>query len=179
MTELAQLKTQLVSAARGLDKVTERRMFGCDALFANGNVFGLVWKHGRIGLRLPDEAAYGSLLRTGDASPWKAGPMTMAHWVLVPTVMHRGGADLTRWTQKAHGMAMAQPPKDVPGAKVASAGVKAKDAVGKATGGKKRAAKTRAGTKTGAKATKAAKSAVKKAGAKPTAKKNGAKKSVR
>lgn len=27
-----------------------------EKLWADGNVFGLVWKHGRIGFKLPDEA---------------------------------------------------------------------------------------------------------------------------
>lgn len=31
-----------------LPGVTRRKMFGCEALFANANIYALVWKEGRI-----------------------------------------------------------------------------------------------------------------------------------
>ena len=99
---IAELEERLDAAAAGLSRVTSRKMFGCYALWANDNVFALVWKHGRIGVKLPDAAAYGSLMSLKGSEPWKAGPMTMAHWVLVPESFHSGAADMKRWLSKAH-----------------------------------------------------------------------------
>src|ERR1700733_2478753 len=81
---LEELLIVLETAAKGLTGVTNKRMFGCDGLFANGNIFGLVWKHGRIGVRLPNEIAYAEAMKMPGSSPWIAGTMTMSHWVLVP-----------------------------------------------------------------------------------------------
>ena len=101
-TQIELLEARLDAAATGLTRVTSRKMFGCYALWANDNVFALVWKHGRIGVKLPGQAAYGALMGVKGSEPWKAGPMTMAHWVLVPESFHGGTPDLKRWLTKAH-----------------------------------------------------------------------------
>lgn len=98
------LEGLLNTAAKGLTKVSSRKMFGCYALWADENVFGLVWKHGRIGVKLPTEAAYDTLISAKGAEPWKAGPMKMAHWILVPETFHKKPADLKKWVKKAHGL---------------------------------------------------------------------------
>ncbi len=36
------------------------------------------------------------------AEPWKAGPMKMAHWVLVPEAFHDKKTELKKWAVKAH-----------------------------------------------------------------------------
>ena len=54
--KLAALGTQLDKAAHGLSKVTGKKLFGCHALWADQNVFALVWKAGQIGVKLPDPA---------------------------------------------------------------------------------------------------------------------------
>jgi len=59
---ISELENLLDSAASSLPKVTSKKMFGCHALWADGNVFALVWKHGRIGFKLPDEGSYRTLL---------------------------------------------------------------------------------------------------------------------
>jgi hypothetical protein len=46
-------------------------MFGCHVLWADGNVFALVWKHGRIGVKLPEENLYEKLMSSLGAEPWK------------------------------------------------------------------------------------------------------------
>ena len=101
-TEIAELEGRLDAAAAGLSRLTSRKMFGCYALWVNDNVFALVWKHGRIGVKLPDAAVYDSLMSLAGSEPWKAGPMTMAHWVLVPKALHADKAGLKRWLSKAH-----------------------------------------------------------------------------
>jgi TfoX/Sxy family transcriptional regulator of competence genes len=99
---LLELEGRLDEAAAGLPRVTSRKMFGCYALWVNDNVFALVWKHGRIGVKLPESAVYGALMSLKGSEPWKAGPMTMNHWVLVPQSFHAGTPDLKRWLATAH-----------------------------------------------------------------------------
>lgn len=99
---IAELENILNAATAGLPKITSKKMFGCHALWADGNVFALVWKHGRIGVKLPEATPYQSLLGTSGAEPWKAGPMQMAHWILVPESFHGKGAELKKWAIKAH-----------------------------------------------------------------------------
>ncbi len=105
--DLEELLVRLEAAAKGLPLVTKKRMFGCEALFANGQIFGLIWKHGRIGVRLPDAALYTKLMDREGASPWKAGAMTMAHWVLVPVAYHDAPGALAEWVKAGHGLAVA------------------------------------------------------------------------
>jgi TfoX/Sxy family transcriptional regulator of competence genes len=117
---LEELGFALDKAAEGLGGVTKKRMFGCDGLFANGNVFGLIWKEGRIGVRLPNEIAYAEAMKMPGASPWKAGTMTMSHWVLVPEAMHRDPNRLGAWVRRAHALAFSAPKRlPVPGAPLA------------------------------------------------------------
>lgn len=103
---LEKLQEALEAAADGLSKVTGKKMFGCQALWAKDAVFGLVWKEGRIGVRLPDEESYEQLMALKGASPWKAGKMTMSHWVLVPETMHKEKAKLQKWVEAAHKQAL-------------------------------------------------------------------------
>jgi TfoX/Sxy family transcriptional regulator of competence genes len=101
---IAELEEILNAATSRLPKVTGKKMFGCHALWADGNVFALIWKHGRIGVKLPAEDAYASLLGVSGAEPWKAGPMKMAHWVLVPESFHGKPAEIGKWAAKAHSL---------------------------------------------------------------------------
>ena len=61
--DIESLRVSLDQAAVGLKKVAWRRMFGCDAVFADGTIFGLIWKEGRIGLKLPDAAEFEDAIR--------------------------------------------------------------------------------------------------------------------
>jgi TfoX/Sxy family transcriptional regulator of competence genes len=99
---LDNLQQILTEAAENLRGVTDKKMFGCYALWTNENVFALVWKHGRIGLKLPDQTSYASLLSLKGAEPWKAGPRQMAHWVLVPESFHKKPAFIKTWAVLAH-----------------------------------------------------------------------------
>jgi TfoX/Sxy family transcriptional regulator of competence genes len=99
---IEKLENILNTAASALPKITSKKMFGCHALFVNENVFSLVWKHGRLGVKLPDEKVYQSLMDKDGSEPWRAGPMKMAHWVLVPESFHSKPAELKKWVQMAH-----------------------------------------------------------------------------
>ncbi|MGZ3697459.1 MAG: TfoX/Sxy family protein [Bdellovibrionota bacterium] len=93
-----------------LPKVTGKKMFGCHALWADGNVFALIWKTGRIGVKLTESADYDTLLSIKGSAPWKAGPKVMSHWVLVPEEFHKG-VKLGHWVKKAHAQALGAAPK--------------------------------------------------------------------
>jgi TfoX/Sxy family transcriptional regulator of competence genes len=108
---LDELVVVLEAAAQGLGGVSKKRMFGCDGLFAGSNIFGLVWKHGRIGVRLPNEIAYAEAMKMPGSSPWVAGTMTMSHWVLLPDALHTDGARLGAWVRRAHALASSAPKK--------------------------------------------------------------------
>ena len=99
---IRELEELLNSSTSGLSKLTSKKMFGCHAVWADGNVFALVWKHGRIGVKLPTEEAYEGLMKIPGSEPWKAGPMKMAHWVLVPEVYHSKPSELKKWVVHAH-----------------------------------------------------------------------------
>lgn len=106
---LDELLLVLESAATGLAGVSKKRMFGCDGLFASGNIFGLVWKQGRIGVRLPNEIAYAEAMKMPGSSPWVAGTMTMSHWVLLPEAFHADGGRMGAWVRRAHALAQSAP----------------------------------------------------------------------
>lgn len=90
-----------------LAHITRRRMFGCDTLFYNDDqIFVLFWKHGRIGVRLPDPADYEDLLALPGSEPWQVGEKTtMSHWVLVPEDFHDDVSALTPWIRRAYTLA--------------------------------------------------------------------------
>lgn len=102
MNSITELETLLNESAQNFPKITSKKMFGCHALWADGNVFALVWKKGRIGVKLPDTAKYDALMKITGADPWKAGAMQMSHWVLVPQTFHSKKAELKKWLTSAH-----------------------------------------------------------------------------
>lgn len=120
MPDLRALESTLNTAARGLSKVSAKTMFGCYALFHDGGIFGLVWKTGRIGVRLPDDASYDELMGQKGADPWMAGPMKMSSWVLVPPKVEKDPKSLAAWVKKAHAQNEG-PAKDRPKKKKAPA----------------------------------------------------------
>lgn len=122
-TLLVHLKGLLDTAAEPLAGVTWRRMFGCDAAFARDQIFGLIWKDGRIGLKLPEASA--ELLEMPGASPWAPGGTAMRHWVLVPEELHDDEEELARWVARAHSLALLAPPKPSKAAAKGTKGTKA------------------------------------------------------
>ena len=106
---LLKLQDLLDAAADGLAKVSSKRMFGCHALFASGSVFAIVWKEGRIGVRLAEQNSFDKLIGLKGSSPWKAGTMTIAHWVLIPGAMLKDKKTLRAWVSIAHLLALSAP----------------------------------------------------------------------
>lgn len=118
MSDLAYLKSLLEDATEKFPDITSKRMFGCDGFFAAGNIFALVWKEGRIGLKLPDEKLESELRQKPGAAPWSpGGKMKMASWVLVPDSFHDDIEQLAHWTQQAYSLAQAAGAKKAPAKK--------------------------------------------------------------
>lgn len=109
---ISELENILNASAEGLSKTTSKKMFGCHALFANENVFALVWKHGRIGVKLTETTEFDKLMSLKGSEPWKAGPMRMSHWVLVPESFNSQRKLLAPWVKLAHAQALNASPKN-------------------------------------------------------------------
>jgi TfoX/Sxy family transcriptional regulator of competence genes len=109
--DMTRLKAVFDGAMAGLKDVEPKTLFGCDGYFVNGNIFGLVWKEGRLGLRLTDEERQRELLEQPGAGVWRAGPMIMRHWVLLPPDWHKKPALLKQWSRLAYELALERPEK--------------------------------------------------------------------
>ena len=108
-TLLLELRSRLDDLTAGLPRVTVRRMFGCDAFLADGAIFAMVWREGRIGLRLPD-ALLPELRALPGADPWRHRDMVVRQWVLVPESFHDDADGLAPWIRKAHAAALERGP---------------------------------------------------------------------
>jgi TfoX/Sxy family transcriptional regulator of competence genes len=106
---LLRLKASLDGALAGLESVENKRLFGCDGAFVAGNIFALVWKDGRLGLRLPDEALQAELLAEEGAGPWRMDGKAVKHWVLLPQRWHADARRLREWCRRAYALAQARP----------------------------------------------------------------------
>lgn len=110
MTSLnAHLKALLADLTAELPEVTERRMFGSDAFFANGSIFAMAWD-GRVLVKLPPERfeAVRALEGAGPFDPMGSGK-TMSTWVAMPEEMHDDVDALMPWIEEAHRFAMSKP----------------------------------------------------------------------
>jgi TfoX/Sxy family transcriptional regulator of competence genes len=109
MNSMDQHLRDLFDAALGpLPFVTRRPMFGCDAFFAKGNIFGLIWD-GRVVLKLPQKKLFDEAEAMAGAMPWKPMPAAknpMAHWVVMGEALHDDGELFAQWVAKAHQLAL-------------------------------------------------------------------------
>lgn len=108
----ADLMALLLDAVDGLPLIEKKRMFGFEALWADGRIFALAWR-GRIALRIPDEkvaaklaaisGAHGFSVEEGKTAPAGVG------WINVPESFHDDPHELRRWAARAHALALDQP----------------------------------------------------------------------
>lgn len=99
------------AALRALPLVSRRPMFGHDAFFAKGNIFGLVWE-GRVVLKLPEKKRFDEALAMTGAFPWKPMPAAknpMAHWVVMGEALHDDVELFNQWVAAAHRLALDAP----------------------------------------------------------------------
>jgi TfoX/Sxy family transcriptional regulator of competence genes len=127
---VAELHRLFEAGVDGLPGVDQKRMFGCDGFFREGTIFGLIWKEGRIGLKLPEPQAFEEAMALPGSIPWTAGNMTMSQWVLVPESFHQDKATLFGWIRRAHTLAATAPK---PAKKAAAKKVAAKKTAAKKT----------------------------------------------
>ncbi len=102
----------LSTASAELPEVTTRRLFGCRAFFANGNIYSLVWDT-RLCVRLSEPELMQQALALEGAGSWSptGDGRGMGHWVMLPETLHDDLDGLTPWVEKAHRLAMLRPPK--------------------------------------------------------------------
>lgn len=105
------LVSLLLERTASLDGVGRRKMFGCEAFFRDGTIFALVWKEGRIALKLPDPALFSELRALPGSHPWSPGAMKMSSWLLVPEDFHDDEERLDLWVRRAWTCAALAPPK--------------------------------------------------------------------
>ena len=108
----AHLKALVADLSAELPEVTERRMFGSDAFFANTNIYALVWD-GRILLRFSLEPRFlaARALEGSDIFDPMGTGKTMGKWVVMPESMNDDVDALRPWLEEAHQLAMREPPK--------------------------------------------------------------------
>ena len=119
MADRAKLLEALRSASADLPDVVEKKMFGCESLFTGGRIFALVWKAGRIALKLPVPERYAALASQRGAAPWSPNDRAMGAWLLVPPKLEEPKA-LSPWLREAHAMAGAAPEKKAVSIKTAT-----------------------------------------------------------
>jgi hypothetical protein len=149
------------TATRSLPDVARKRMFGCDAYFAGERIFVLLWKTGRIGVKLTEPADHARLMAHDGAEPWQIGAKLMSNWVLTPEDMHDDVEALTPWIRLAHAQARNKPVARTAAKKTIATKTAAKKTVATKTAAKKPAAKTTVAKKTAARTTAARTTAAK------------------
>jgi len=102
----ADLMGLLLDAVDRLPRGEKKRMFGFEALWADGRIFALAWK-GRIALKLPE------LVKLPGSRPFavELGKQAAAgaRWIEVPESFHDDPHELRRWVQRAYDLALKQP----------------------------------------------------------------------
>ena len=109
--ELSRLKAVFDGALAGLAGVEAKRLFGCDGYFVGGNIFALVWKEGRLGLRFESNADLAEAHGLAGSAVWEIGAKRMQQWVLLPMAMHGQPAKLRAWGRRAWEQASRRPEK--------------------------------------------------------------------
>lgn len=110
----AHLKDLVGELSADLPEVSERRMFGSDAFFANRIIYALVWD-GRVCLKFPDPAAYEKASALEGSEPFDPSGRghSMGKWVVLPEGVADDVEALRPLVEVAHRLALSQPPKPV------------------------------------------------------------------
>ena len=157
------LRERLEEATSSLAQVSQKRLFSCAGFFRSGTMFALVWKEGRIGLKLRDAARHAELASRAGSSPWS--PMgkgrAVSHWLLVPESFHDDDEALATWAREAHATAFPTEKASKKGASVTPVAAKkpAKKTAVKKAAVKKTAVKKAAVKKAAVKVSRAPKKA--------------------
>lgn len=97
------LLTKLREATASLSGISEKKMFGCDTILAEGVMFAMVWKEGNIAVKLPDPTRYAEVAAMRGVAPWMPGGKRMSAWLLLPTSIAKNPERLADLVVTAHG----------------------------------------------------------------------------
>ncbi len=102
MSDTEVLRGALEQAVVGLPEISWKRMFGCDAVFREGTIFGLIWKEGRIGLKFVESVEFEARMSNDGSSPWVPGGRPTKHWVLLPEDFASDAETLKEWASASY-----------------------------------------------------------------------------
>ena len=80
---LLDMLTLLEESIEDLPQVERGRFFGLNVLTVQGEMFAMVWKNGRIGLRFRDTALNDQVLELEGSEHWVTGGRAMRQWILM------------------------------------------------------------------------------------------------
>jgi TfoX/Sxy family transcriptional regulator of competence genes len=104
------LKELLDDATAGLSGVTTRRAFGSWGYYVDRRIFALAYaREDRLGVKLPDDAAYASARSLAGASEWAPHGSPMSDWVLLPEELHDDREAVEAWVARAFQLVRATP----------------------------------------------------------------------
>ena len=92
----------LTKALENYQSISRKRMFGCDAVFKDGVIFGLIWKEGRIGLKYVNSSDFDQRISIDGASRWGPGGRITKHWILLPSSVVIKSSELSEWIEKSY-----------------------------------------------------------------------------
>jgi TfoX/Sxy family transcriptional regulator of competence genes len=104
------LKEMLDEATSELPGVLPRRAFGSWGYYVNGRIFGLAYaREDRLGVKLPDGAAYAEARGLSGAGEWAPHGSPMSDWVLLPADLHDDRESVQQWVRRAFQLVRAAP----------------------------------------------------------------------
>ena len=158
------LKEMLDGATARLPDVTQLRAFGSWGYYVDGRIFALAYaREDRVGVKLPEAAAYAAARGLPGASDWAPHGAPMSDWVLLPAGLLDDPSAVHGWVQRAFELVRAAPPEDPP---VRSPRTRPTKKTADARGATTTDARPPSTKKTAAKKTAAKKTAAKKTAAK-------------
>jgi TfoX/Sxy family transcriptional regulator of competence genes len=104
----AELMQLVLDAVEGLSRIERKRMFGFEALWADGRIFALVHQ-GRIALKLPESKAAAELLSLPGTKPFSVFRKQPGSWFFVPEELHDDPHALRSWAARAYELARTSP----------------------------------------------------------------------
>ncbi|MBL1294618.1 MAG: hypothetical protein COB61_012220 [Thiotrichales bacterium] len=82
------------------------KFFGLDVLKVQGETFAMVWKEGRVGVKILNKELNAKLVSTKEANHWVTSGKTMSQWVLAPYEYNEDITALKKWLLLAYNDAL-------------------------------------------------------------------------